>query len=130
MDVWQIFGYITGAIGLVGGSVYYLRFTATKANIEGKNETIDTQNGQIDALKEEVTRLTISEQSYKKQAEALRDIAQQTPQIIQLTKAVTNLTQSINKQHTENIKERKQTTQVLQQLLKSTKGGQNEKRSS
>jgi cell division protein FtsL len=123
MDLWQIFGYITGAIGLIGGSVYYLRFTATKANIEGKNETIETQNGQLDALKDEVVRLNIDRESYKKQADALRDVAQQTPQIIQLTKAITNLTVSINKQHTENTKERQQTTQILKQLLTAVKKG-------
>lgn len=126
-STWQLFGYITGAIGLVGGAVFYLRYVATKANIEGKNETISTQNNQIDALKEEVHRVTVSEQSFKKQAEALREVAQQTPQIIELTKAITKLTGSINKQHVENTRERKQTADILSKLLKAVDGGNNAK---
>lgn len=130
MDLWQIFGYIIGVIGSVGGAVFYLRYTATKANIEGKNETIKTQNDQIDAYKDEVTRITIDREGYKKQAEALRDIAQQTPQIVELTKAITKLTGSINKQHTENIRERKQTAEILQKLLNAVDGGKDEHRKS
>lgn len=120
MATWQIelAGYIIGSVGAIIASVYWLKYTATKANIEGKNETISTQNGQIEAFKDEIQRVTISEQSYKKQAEALREIAQQTPQIVALTQAITQLAGSIQKQHAENSKDRKQTTEILKKLLK------------
>lgn len=118
MQLWELIGWVVGIIGTVGGAIFYLKFTATKANIDGKNETIKTQNDQIDALKEEVIRMSAEAQSYKKQAEALRDIAQQTPQIIDLTNAITQLTKTIHKQHTENIKERKEIAKILSNIVK------------
>lgn len=113
----SIAGWIIGAIGTIGGAVFYLRFTATKANIEGKNETIKTQDDQLTALKDEVVRVNTEMTGYKKQAEALQEIAQQTPQIVMLTKAITKLTESIQKQHAENLKERKAIAEILNNIV-------------
>lgn len=117
MELTQLIGYVLSAVALIVTTIFYLRYTATKANIDGKNETIKTQVDQIEALKEEVTRKSSEAEGYKKQAEALREIAQQTPQIILLTESITKLTDSIQRQHSEDMRERKAMTAILEKLI-------------
>lgn len=100
----SIFMAVVGAIGIIGGAVFYLRYTATKSNLEGKDETIDTLKTNRDEwknkaqeLEKEVIHLRAEKASLEGEAKTLREIATQTPEILALTKAVTSLTKTVER---------------------------------
>lgn len=93
----SIFGGVIGFIGLIAGAVFYVRFTATKSNLEGKDETIDTLEKSRDTYRDRSNELEKEVAGLRAENKALREIATQTPEIIQLTKVVSTSVESNNK---------------------------------
>lgn len=92
----SLFMLIIGVLGVIAGAAFYLKFTATKSNMEGKDETIDTLKGNRDEwknkageLEKEVKALRDEKAGLQGENKTLREIATQTPEILELTKIVT-----------------------------------------
>lgn len=99
-----IFGTITGVLGIVAGGGFYLKYTGTKANLDGKDETIETLSRQRDAYRDENETLRSDVSRFKGENEVLKRVATQTPEIIALTKAVTRLTSTVESGNNKVIK--------------------------
>lgn len=100
----SFFAGFLGFIGLIAGSIFYIKFTATKANLEGKDETIETLKSNRDEWKNkaqetEAENVTLRADKSKLEGEVktLRELATQTPEILALTKAVTSLTKTVER---------------------------------
>lgn len=88
---------VLGLVGLVGGAVFYLKFTATKSNLDGKDETIETLEKSRDTHRSHAQELEGKLVGLEAENKTLREIATQTPEIIQLTKAVGTSIKAQNK---------------------------------
>lgn len=88
---------IIGLISTIGLAAFYLKFTATKSNLEGKAETIETLEKSRDAYKERNVELEKIVAGLQAENKSLREIATQTPEILQLTKVVTESVQAQNR---------------------------------
>ena len=88
---------IIGLISTIGLAAFYLKFTATKSNLEGKDETIETLEKSRDAYKERNVELEKIVAGLQAENKSLREIATQTPEILQLTKVVTESVQAQNR---------------------------------
>lgn len=88
---------IIGLISTIGLAAFYLKFTATKSNLEGKDETIETLEKSRDAYKERNVELEKIVASLQAENKSFREIATQTPEILQLTKVVTESVQAQNR---------------------------------
>jgi len=101
----EILNWILAAVAVItslGGSAFYLRYTATKANLDGKDETINTLDRQLEAVRTERDSLLVENSSLKTTNSALQGIATQTPAIIELTESVTKLTSSFAHHQEQN----------------------------
>ena len=81
---------IIGLVSTIGLAAFYLKFTATKSNLEGKDETIETLEKSRDAYRERNVELEKQVAGLTAANQSLREIATQTPEILQLTKIVTD----------------------------------------
>lgn len=81
---------IIGLVSTIGLATFYLKFTATKSNLEGKDETIETLEKSRDAYRERNVELEKQVAGLTAANQSLREIATQTPEILQLTKIVTD----------------------------------------
>ncbi len=88
---------IIGLISTIGLAAFYLKFTATKSNLEGKDETIETLEKSRDAYKERNVELEKIVAGLQAENKSFRKIATQTPEILQLTKVVTESVQAQNR---------------------------------
>lgn len=88
---------IIGLISTIGLAAFYLKFTATKSNLEGKDETIETLEKSRDAYKERNVELEKIVAGLQAENKSFREIATQTPEILQLTKVVTESVQAQNR---------------------------------
>ena len=88
---------IIGLVSTIGLAAFYLKFTATKSNLEGKDETIETLEKSRDTYKERNVELEKQVAGLVAENKSLRDIATQTPEILQLTKVVTESVQAQNR---------------------------------
>lgn len=113
----QILGWIFGTLGTLASAIFYLRYVATKANIEGKNETIDTLSRSNNAFQEENERVTKENNELKGQVTALQQIVTNTPEIIKLTRSVAKLTESVARQHKDTSAQNKGITALLSELV-------------
>ena len=104
MEWLNIVTTVAAVIGIVVGSAGYLKYVATKANIDGKDQTIDTLQRQKDAEHSENVSLREENAQLKGENKTLREIATQTPEIIKLTESVTHLTDSVNTQSNQTAK--------------------------
>lgn len=86
---------IVGLGGSIIGAGFYLKFVATKANIEGKDATIATLEKQMEVTRSDNDALTKENAELKGENRTLRDIATQTPEIVKLTESVTHLSHSM-----------------------------------
>ncbi len=93
----SLFMIIIGAVGLVAGAYLTIRSSNIKTNLDQQKELIGTLTGQRDAYKAEVDKLTYDMKEASSQVslltgenKTLREIATQTPEIIELTKQVTH----------------------------------------
>lgn len=123
MSFVDIIGYVTGVIGALGSSIFYLKYVATKANIAGKNETIDTLERSNSAYKDENVSLLAKVESLEGQNKALQAIVTNTPEIIKLTRSVTALTESVASQHRETTLQNTNIANILTELLTVVKKG-------
>ena len=98
MDILSLGGTVLGIIGLIAGAAFYLKYIATKANIDGKDETIATLERQRDATKEENISLTAQVSELVGENRTLKSIATQTPEIKNLTVAVTKMAEGSSRQ--------------------------------
>lgn len=91
MPQWlTILSAVVAIVGTLGTAAFYLLYVATKANREGKDETIETLEKSHNAYRdrnEELEKLVSGLQAENK---TLREIATQTPEILNLTKVVTD----------------------------------------
>lgn len=117
MDIMAILGYIVGVPSIIASAIFYLRYVATKANIEGKNETINTLTRSNDAYQEENERYTRENNELKGQVTALQQIVTNTPEIIKLTKSVAKLTESVARSSKETTAQNKNITTLLTELV-------------
>lgn len=117
MDYITLIGYIVGAPSIIVAAIYYLRFIATKANIDGKNETINTLTKSNEAYSDENERITKENNELKGQVQALQQIVTNTPEIIKLTRSVTVLTESVARQHKETSAQNQGITVLLTELV-------------
>lgn len=81
---------IIGLVSTIGLAAFYLKFTATKSNLEGKDETIETLEKSRDVYRERNVELEKQVAGLTAANDSLREIATQTPEILQLTKVVTD----------------------------------------
>lgn len=92
-----LFMGVMGFVGLIAGAVFYVRFTATKSNLEGKDETIETLEKSRDVARDRVAELEKQNAGLQAENKALREIATQTPEILELTKVVSTSVEAQNK---------------------------------
>lgn len=114
---------ITTVIAIIGGAVFYLKFTATKANIDGKNETIVTLEKSKEVTEDENKRLLAENIALKGQNVVLQGMATQTPEIVKLTESVTRLADGVAKQQKSFSTQNEKTIELLTQLVKLIKDG-------
>ena len=81
---------VVSIIGILGTAAFYLLYVATKANREGKDETIETLEKSRNAYRDRNEELEKENAGLKAENKALREIATQTPEILNLTKVVTD----------------------------------------
>lgn len=89
------FGLIIGAIGSIGGAGLYLKYISTKSNLEGKDETIETLERSRDAYRDENIDLRSRVSKLEGEVNVWKSSAQQTPEIIDLTKNVAQLIKTV-----------------------------------
>lgn len=97
MQYISIFSGLVGFVGLLAGAGFYIKYTATKANLEGKDETIETLTKSRDEFRNEALGSREKIAAFEAETKVLREIATQTPEIVTLTKAVTKLTATVEK---------------------------------
>jgi len=83
-----LFSAVVGVVGLIAGAAFYLRYTGTKANLDGKDETIETLKANRDEWKNKAQELEKEAISLRAETKSLREIATQTPEILTLTATV------------------------------------------
>jgi len=88
---------VLGVTGVLGAAVFYLKFTATKSNLEGKDETIETLEKSRNAYRERNEELEKALAAATAENKTLREIATQTPEILSLTAVVTQSVKAQNK---------------------------------
>ena len=88
---------VVSIIGVLGTAAFYLLYVATKANREGKDETIDTLEKSRNAYRDRNEELEKETAGLKAENKALREIATQTPEILNLTKVVSESVAVSNK---------------------------------
>ena len=100
----SLFMLIMGAVTLVGGAVFFFFTTGKKANFDGLKEQNNILKGSRDEWKQkateyesEVKQLRDEKAGLIGENKTLREIATQTPEILQLTKVVTDSVSVSNK---------------------------------
>lgn len=88
---------IVAIVGTLGTAAFYLLYVATKANREGKDETIETLEKSRNAHRDRVLELEKDNTGLVAENKALREIATQTPEILGLTRVVTESVAVSNK---------------------------------
>lgn len=88
---------IVAIVGTIGTAAFYLLYVATKANREGKDETIETLERSRNAFRERNDELEKLVAGLESENKTLREIATQTPEILHLTKVVTDSVAISNK---------------------------------
>lgn len=88
---------VLSVIGILGTAAFYLLYVGTKANREGKDETIETLEKSRNAYRDRNEELEKETAGLKAENKALREIATQTPEILNLTKVVTDSVAISNK---------------------------------
>lgn len=81
-----------GVIGLVttiASAAFYILYIGKKSNLEGKDETIETLEKSRDAYRERNVELEKQVVALTSENKTLREIATQTPEILNLTQVVT-----------------------------------------
>lgn len=114
---------IVGIVGVLGAAVFYLKFTATKSNLEGKDETIETLEKSRNAYRDRNEELEKQCAATAAENKVLREIATQTPEILQLTAVVTSSVKAQNKVATNVASLTQKLTQYLNK--NNSKGGKN-----
>jgi peptidoglycan hydrolase CwlO-like protein len=91
----SLFVGITGAVVGVVGAVFTVRSTLIKSNVAAQKDYNDTLTAQLDNANQALDNLKKEHEDYVRQIaqlqgenKTLREIATQTPEIIQLTKEV------------------------------------------
>ena len=100
----SLFAIITGGIVGVVGAIFTVRSSLIKSNLDALKELLTTVTAQRDNAEEardkaKTERDDALQEVARLQGEnkTLREIATQTPEIINLTKAVTKLTEKVEK---------------------------------
>lgn len=117
MELFSAAGTIIGVIGIIAGAAFYLKYVATKANIDGKDETISTLERQRDATKEENVTLLSQVSELTGENRTLKTIATQTPEIRSLTAAVTKMAETSAKQGKQNAEAQGTTIKLIKELI-------------
>ena len=100
MNILAYLTIISAIIGVTGGlgvAVFYLKYTATKSNLEGKDETIETLEKSRNAYRDRNEELEKQCAATAAENKVLREIATQTPEILSLTAVVTSSVKAQNK---------------------------------
>lgn len=97
MDVLPTISLIFGIIGFTGGAVGYFGKGRGDAIIKGQAELIDVRDRQLADKNSEIAALTAERDSLKEQNSTLKDLAQGSPQLVELTKQIKNLIGKIDK---------------------------------
>lgn len=114
---------IVGIVGVLGAAVFYLKFTATKSNLEGKDETIETLEKSRNAYRDRNEELEKELAAKTAENTTLREIATQTPEILALTAVVTESVGAQNKVATNVAKMTGKVSQLIAKLEKKGTGG-------
>lgn len=123
MDPIALTSLIIAFITTVASGAFYVKNQATKANIDGKNATIETLTRQRDAVSEENVTLRNEVSELRGENRTLKGLATQTPEIIKLTESITHLSDGMAIQGKQTTKMLATTVRLLRTLTK-TNGGE------
>lgn len=118
MDFVQIIGFIVGGGGALAAAGFYLKFSATKGNIDGLKATIEIVTGQKNAAMEENVTLRAKVSELTGENRTLKSLATQTPEIIKLTESVTHLSDSMTVGNQQTTKMLSTTVKLLRVLTR------------
>lgn len=88
MDLFAIGGAIFGFVGLAGGGAGYFKSQRGESIIRLQATEIDTLNGKTARLEKEAAAITAERDRYAEENGTLKQLAQGSPQLIELTKAI------------------------------------------
>ena len=118
MDFMQIIGFIVGGGGALAAAAFYLKFSATKGNIDGLNATVEIVSRQRDAANSENIELRAKVSELTGENRTLKSLATQTPEIIKLTESVTHLSDSMTVGNQQTTKMLSTTVKLLRVLTR------------
>lgn len=118
MNILDILGYIVGIGGGFAAAAFYLKFSATKGNIDGLKATVEIVTGQKNAAMEENVTLRAKVSELTGENRTLKSLATQTPEIIKLTESVTHLSDSMTVGNQQTTKMLSTTVKLLRVLTR------------
>lgn len=123
MGIFEIITLVIAAVTSIASATFYIKNQATKANLDGKNATIETLTRQRDAVNDENVSLRSEVGELKGENRTLKGLATQTPEIIKLTESITHLSDGMAIQGKQTTKMLATTVRLLRTLTK-TNGGE------
>lgn len=123
MGIFEIITLVIAAVTSIASATFYIKSQATKANLDGKDATIETLTRQRDAVSQENVTLRNEVSELRGENRTLKGLATQTPEIIKLTESITHLSDGMAVQGKQTTKMLATTVRLLRTLTK-TKGGE------
>lgn len=112
-----ILGYIIAGVTALSTIVVTIKGQAKDASSKAKDATIESQDRQIKTYGDENRVLRAADSELRGKVQALENMVTQAPQIIELTKVVTQLVTEVKNQTKQGTDQNKQVINLLTKMV-------------